>query len=412
MRRGLRVPPFVVGGMQERARRGGIEDVAAIVGFGAAAAELAGGALAAEAEQARSQTVQLAEAALAVEGVERFGDPDERVPHLVCVGIAGVEAEPILLGLDQRGVAAHSGSSCSSEALEPSPVLAAMGVDADHSLRVSVGWNTNDADVAAFSSAFPEVVGKLPRVARVGCRLMTTLSDWSSLAGRLTDALELASPPIAITFAQTAPDGVSAYDAPMPEAMPDGRTGRVAAGCVFWIKATDATFSTVAADHGNCSVGSLTHGLKTLDEVAGNSDVAALLDTGWVTMDVVPQIPVVSERPATIVYGPLADTPVDPDVVLIRVTGKQLMVLHDAVPSMHLEGKPQCHIIAIAKERGEVAASVGCALSRVRTGMPAREMTCAIPGARLAEVLDALATTTVADSAVASYALEDARRFG
>jgi uncharacterized protein (DUF169 family) len=176
--------------------------------------------------------------------------------------------------------------------------------------------------------------------------------------------------------------------------------------------ATERTFSTVAEDHGNCSVGSLTHGFKTLEEVAGNGDVAALLETGWVTMDVVPQIPVVSERPATIVYGPLADTPVDPDVVLIRVTGKQLMVLHDAVPSMHLEGKPQCHIVAIAKERGEVAASVGCALSRVRTGMPAREMTCAIPGARLADVLDALATTTVADSAVASYALEDARRFG
>jgi uncharacterized protein (DUF169 family) len=113
-----------------------------------------------------------------------------------------------------------------------------------------------------------------------------------------------------------------------------------------------------------------------------------------------------------VTYGPLASTPIDPDVVLIRLTGKQLMVLHDAVPEMHLEGKPQCHIIAIAKERGEVAASVGCALSRVRTGMPAREMTCAIPATRLDEVLDALATTTAADSAVAGYALEDARRFG
>jgi uncharacterized protein (DUF169 family) len=241
--------------------------------------------------------------------------------------------------------------------------------------------------------------------------MTTTPADWSELAGRLTDALELAVPPIAITFAADAPDGVEPFAAPMPEALPDGRTGRVPAGCVFWVRAIDGTFSTVAEDHGNCSVGSLTHGFKTLDEVAGNSDVAALLETGWVTMDVVPQIPVVAEKPGAIVYGPLAESPVDPDVVLIRVTGKQLMVLHDAVPAMHLEGKPQCHIVAIAKERGEVAASVGCALSRVRTGMPAREMTCAIPGSRLVEVLDALATTTVADSAVASYALEDARRF-
>ena len=60
-------------------------------------------------------------------GVERYGDPDRCLPHLVCLGVEGVEAEPILLALDQRGVAVHSGSSCSSETLEPSPVLAGDG---------------------------------------------------------------------------------------------------------------------------------------------------------------------------------------------------------------------------------------------------------------------------------------------
>jgi cysteine desulfurase len=161
VRRGVRLPPFVVGGAQERARRAGIEDVPAIVGFGAAAAELAGGRLDDEAATARRQTARLVEDALAVEGVLQLGDPDDRLPHLVCLAVDGVEAEPVLLGLDQRGVAVHSGSSCSSEALEPSPVLAAMGVDADRSLRPSVGWSTTDADVEAFGAAFPEVVGKL-----------------------------------------------------------------------------------------------------------------------------------------------------------------------------------------------------------------------------------------------------------
>jgi cysteine desulfurase len=80
---------------------------------------------------------------------------------LLCLGVAGVEAEPILLGLDQRGVAAHSGSSCSSEMLEPSPVLAAMGVDADHSLRISVGWSTLDADIDRFVDVFPGIVERL-----------------------------------------------------------------------------------------------------------------------------------------------------------------------------------------------------------------------------------------------------------
>jgi cysteine desulfurase len=76
----------------------------------------------------------------------------------VCLGVDGVEAEPVLLGLDQAGIAAHSGSSCSSETLEPSPVLEAMGVDGERSLRLSVGWSTTDADVGAFGAAFAGVV--------------------------------------------------------------------------------------------------------------------------------------------------------------------------------------------------------------------------------------------------------------
>jgi len=162
VRRGLRLPPLVLGGAQERGRRGGAENVAAAAGFGAAAAELAGGRLEAEAAAARLRTDRLLrEAPVRLAGVSVFGDPVNRLPHLVCLGIDGVEAEPVLLGLDRRGVAVHSGSSCSSETFEPSPVLRAMGVDADHSLRVSVGWSSTDADVEAFLDALPEVVGRL-----------------------------------------------------------------------------------------------------------------------------------------------------------------------------------------------------------------------------------------------------------
>jgi len=169
VRRGLRIPQLIVGGAQERARRGGLEDVPAMVGFGAAAAELAADDhLTDEARTARARTERVAvETAERVAGLQRYGDPDDRVPHLVCFGIEGVESEPVLLGLDQRGVAVHSGSACSSEALEPSPILAAMGVDADHSLRVSVGWSTTDADVDAFLDAFPAVVDRL-RALRAG----------------------------------------------------------------------------------------------------------------------------------------------------------------------------------------------------------------------------------------------------
>ena len=81
----------------------------------------------------------------------------------------------------------------------------------------------------------------------------------------------------------------------MPEPTSDGRTGRVPAGCVFWFEARDNTFTTVAEDHGNCSVGSLTHGFKTLEEAATGADVAALVESEWVTPDVFPHIPTVTE---------------------------------------------------------------------------------------------------------------------
>jgi uncharacterized protein (DUF169 family) len=237
--------------------------------------------------------------------------------------------------------------------------------------------------------------------------------DWQALASALDEELSLETAPIAITFtsSDSAPEGVARYAGAMPEPTPDGRTGKVSAGCVFWMKATDQTFTTTAEDHANCSVGSMTHGFKTLDDVANNDDVAALLETGWVTLDMVPQIPVVAQRPSFVTYGPLAQTPIDPDVVLLRLNPRQVMIMHDALPNMRLEGKPQCHIIAIAKEHNEVAASVGCMLSRVRTGMPNSQMTCAIPAARLADVVSQLQNTSVADKAVAAYAAEDARRF-
>jgi cysteine desulfurase len=112
-----------------------------------------------EATAARRQIAAVVDAALAVEGVAVVGPAaEERLPQLVCLGVEGVEAEPVLIGLDRSGVAVHSGSACSSESIEPSPVLEAMGVDPSHSLRVSVGWSTTDADCDAFAREFPRVV--------------------------------------------------------------------------------------------------------------------------------------------------------------------------------------------------------------------------------------------------------------
>jgi uncharacterized protein (DUF169 family) len=236
-------------------------------------------------------------------------------------------------------------------------------------------------------------------------------TDWAQLARTLSQTLHLAAPPITITFSGEAPTGLPAFDEPMSDPTSDGRSGRVPAGCVFWMRATERSFTTVPADHGNCSVGRYTHGLATLDEAAGHADVAALLDAGWVDAEAIAAVPAVSGRAGAISYGPLAEATAEPDVVLLRVNGRQLMVLSDALPGLRIEGKPQCHVVALAKEHGEVAASVGCALSRARTGMHPDEMTVAIPGRRAAEVVDAVQRTAAIDTVVAKYAAEDARRF-
>jgi uncharacterized protein (DUF169 family) len=239
-----------------------------------------------------------------------------------------------------------------------------------------------------------------------------TTEAYKALASELSYILSLQTAPLAITFSRQAPDGIHGYEAPMAAPTADGRTGRVPAGCVFWIKAQERTFTTASEDHGNCSVGSLTHGLKTLEEVANNSDIACLVDAGWVTPEMFPQIPAVKGTPKHVTYGPLYETTLEPDIVFLRLNAKQAMVLSDAVAEISFQGKPQCHIIAIAKEQNQVAISVGCMLSRVRTGMATTEMTCAIPANRLPEVVEKLRSACSSDRAVASYASDDSKRFG
>jgi cysteine desulfurase len=160
VRRGLRLESLLVGGDQERARRAGMENVPSLLGMGAAAEEVAG-TWTDEAEHQRTLTRRVVEWAGAADGVIVLGDPHDRLPHLVCLGIEGIEPQPVLLALDQAGVAVHSGSSCSTESLEPSPVLEAMGVDAARSLRISVGWTTTDTDIDRLLRALPDSLERL-----------------------------------------------------------------------------------------------------------------------------------------------------------------------------------------------------------------------------------------------------------
>jgi len=164
---------------------------------------------------------------------------------------------------------------------------------------------------------------------------------------------------------------------------------------VFWVHGANRAFVTLPEDHGNCSIGSVTHGLLAPGEVVSRGDVAELVGTGWVGPDLLDLLPKVTGRPGAVV-----------------VNARQLMVLSDALPGLSIQGKPQCHIVAMAKEQKVAAASVGCALSRQRTGMGPEEMTCALPALQLDSILATLEKTSGIDAAVGRYAAQDARRFG
>jgi cysteine desulfurase len=156
LREGLHVPPLLRGGGQERGRRAGTENVAGIAGFGAAAQAAASG-LAEEAARLKAlrDACEARLKALAPEAVV-FAADAPRLPNTFAFAISGLTAATLLMRLDLDGIAASSGSACSSGKVAPSQVLAAMGVAtalATGAVRISLGWASGEADVEAFAAA-------------------------------------------------------------------------------------------------------------------------------------------------------------------------------------------------------------------------------------------------------------------
>ena len=158
--------PQLQGGSQERQRRAGTENVAGIVGFGAAFGRVHADPAARrrEGERVRWLATRLRDGMLAFDGIGVTGHPDHRLTNSVSVVIDGVEGGDLVAALDLEGVEVSTGSACTSGSTEPSHVLLAMGVDprlAHGSLRMTLGPDTSEADVDA---ALAGVARVLPRL--------------------------------------------------------------------------------------------------------------------------------------------------------------------------------------------------------------------------------------------------------
>jgi cysteine desulfurase len=167
IRKGTRLTPFLHGGGQENNRRASTENVPGIVGFGAAA-ELAGKELAAENTKLLPLRDKLIKGLLAkIPDVRLNGSATERLPNNVNVSVRYIEGESMLLSLDMLGIAASSGSACTSGSLDPSHVLLAIGLPheiAHGSLRFSLGKQTTAAEIDYVLAQLPPIVAKLRKM--------------------------------------------------------------------------------------------------------------------------------------------------------------------------------------------------------------------------------------------------------
>jgi uncharacterized protein (DUF169 family) len=219
------------------------------------------------------------------------------------------------------------------------------------------------------------------------------------LEDRFAVALRVQRRPVAVAFRDSPPPDVPKF------------TGVAPSGCSFWRMAAEGrTFYTVPSDHYNCPIGSYTHNAPLPEHRAVEFKQALELMTGvgYVKMDDIPGIFRLPSPPATIIYAPLADAPVDPDVVMFAGRPASVMLLEEAAmragvaAQLPMLGRPTCMAIPAALAQGTVA-SAGCIGNRTYTGLGDDELYVAVPGRDLERIAAEVETIAAANKKMAEY---------
>lgn len=231
--------------------------------------------------------------------------------------------------------------------------------------------------------------------------------DYTPLARQLEGLLGLTTPALAIAFREAAPPGV-------PRVTKSGP-----ASCSYWpLALSGSVFYTEAEDHFGCAVGAHTHGVTLPPGRASELDemIRTMVGLEYVAAEEVAHIPTRRERFGVAVYAPLAQTPVDPDVVMVRGKARQIMLLAEAAQAAGIAaegsvmGRPACALLPATLGTGRAHTSLGCIGNRVYTGLLDEELYYALPGAKLADVVGKLAKIMAANRALEKFHLE--RRVG
>jgi uncharacterized protein (DUF169 family) len=225
------------------------------------------------------------------------------------------------------------------------------------------------------------------------------MTDYHIMELRLSEVLGLQRRPVAVAFGETPPAGVLKF------------TGTEPSGCSFWrIAAAGRAFYTVPTDHYNCPIGSYTHNLPLPPDRAHELDqtLSFMAGVGYIKMEEVPAISRLPQPPAVVIYAPLGDTPVEPDVVVFSGRPGCVMLLQEAAvragvdAKVPLLGRPTCMAIPAALAHG-VVASTGCIGNRIYTDVGEDELYVIVPWKEMARIAEAAQTVAAANAELSEY---------
>lgn len=225
-------------------------------------------------------------------------------------------------------------------------------------------------------------------------------AGWKELEEKIGAALKFGRRPVAVAFLNAPPAGVSRFEGTEPS------------GCSFWrLAAAGKVFYTVPENHFNCAVGAYTHNipLSPKREKETEQTLKMMFDLGYVKPEEVPQIPRLTKTPKAILYSPLGDAPVTPDVVLFACKPSAAMLLNEAAARAGVSsgapalGRPTCMALPASLAHGAIL-SLGCMGNRVYTGLGEDEIYIVLRGKDVAAVADALGVIAGANSVLQTYA--------
>jgi uncharacterized protein (DUF169 family) len=229
---------------------------------------------------------------------------------------------------------------------------------------------------------------------------MGAAANWRELEHQITKVVRGSVRPIGVAFLDSEPAGVKRYEGTQPS------------GCSFWRLAGEGrTFYTVPDNHFNCAVGAYTHNISLSPERAEETETTLkmMFDLGYVKPEEVPQIPRLEKAPKAVVYSPLGEMPVDPDVVLFALKPSAAMLLQEAASRAGVGtgapalGRPTCMALPASLQHGTIA-SLGCMGNRIYTGLGEDELYVVLRGKDLPAVAEALQVIGGANAALRDYA--------